>query len=357
MRRIFLTLGLALLTFTLTAATYGPGTTAANYLKIGLGAKAAALGENFTAGADDSSAVYWNTAGLGSVRAARVDFMQLNWLAGISAKTVFGAYPLSDKDTLGAYMLMLDTPQDKEMVYISSDENGGGGTDGTETGSKFKSAISVLNLGYSRIISRKLDAGLGLKVINEDLAGDQATGLALDAGIIYKDLLPSLKLGLTVQNIGLKALRPDEEFPLTLAGGAEYSLLLWRNKLNLLADVRLPNDNAPRLGLGVEYWLGNILAGRVGYNTFSQLSLGLGLSFAGLAADYAYVPMGELGVTHRISVGYSFDALQRTARPAEAAAEKIQFNESQQPEPFAALTEIPQGAGSNSADVLSQFDF
>ncbi|MDR2432074.1 MAG: UPF0164 family protein, partial [Candidatus Margulisbacteria bacterium] len=116
MRRSFLVLILCLLAFMMTAATNGPGTTAANYLKIGLGAKAAGLGESFTAAADDTSAVYWNTAGLSSLKATRVDFMQLNWLAGISAKTVFGAYPLSEKDTLGAYVLLLDTPQDKETV-------------------------------------------------------------------------------------------------------------------------------------------------------------------------------------------------------------------------------------------------
>jgi hypothetical protein len=311
MRKLLLIFLVIFLHSSVFAAVNGPGTTGANYLKIGLGAKAAALGESYTAAADDTSSIYWNTAGLSAVRNPRVDFMQLNWLAGISAKTIFGAMPLSEKDTFGAYIMMLDTPKDKETVY------GGNTKSYRETGKNFNSAISVLNLGYSRIISRTLDAGIGLKVISEDLAGEKADGLALDAGLIYKDLIPNLKLGLNVQNIGLKNLRPEEELPMTIALGAEYSTIFLWNKLNLLLDAKLPNDNDPRFGVGAEYWLGQYFAGRVGYNTFSQISLGLGVAFANFNADYAYVPIDELGVTHRISVGYTFGFYKQPENPRQ----------------------------------------
>ncbi|MDR1323567.1 MAG: PorV/PorQ family protein [Candidatus Margulisbacteria bacterium] len=321
MRKLLLIFLVVFLQSSLFAAVNGPGTTGANYLKIGLGAKAAALGESYTAAADDTSSIYWNTAGLSAVRNPRVDFMQLNWLAGISAKTIFGAAPLSDKDTFGAYIMMLDTPKDKETVYAG----GGSLTQYEETGKNFNSAISVLNLGYSRIISRSLDAGIGLKMISEDLAGEKADGLALDAGLIYKDLIPNLKLGLNVQNIGLKNLRPEEELPMTIALGAEYSTIFLWNKLSLLLDAKLPNDNDPRFGVGAEYWLGQYFAGRIGYNTFNQMSLGLGVAFANFNADYAYVPIDDLGVTHRISVGYTFGIYKQpenSRQELQADAEK-----------------------------------
>ncbi|GBR75877.1 hypothetical protein NO2_0508 [Candidatus Termititenax persephonae] len=310
MRSIFLTTILAsiILVNSLGAAVNGPGTTAANYLKIGLGAKAVALGENFTAGSEDTSSIYWNTAGLSSIKNARVDFMQLNWLAGISAKTIFGAAPLTEKDTLGVYLMMLDTPQDTVTTFAPDGSNSYHKTD-----DKFKSAISVLNLAYSRVISTALNVGLGLKIISEDLAGEQAGGAALDAGIIYKDLLPSLTLGASLQNLGLKQLRQDEEYPTQLSLGASYALSVFRNRLNLLADVKIPNDNDLRFGVGAEYWLGNFFAGRAGYNTFSKFSLGLGVALSSLAADYAYVPMGDLGVTHRISLGYTFGLSKKSA--------------------------------------------
>src|SRR3982751_1643689 len=41
-----------------------PGTTAADLLNIGVGARAIGMGEAFVAQADDSSSLYWNPAGL-----------------------------------------------------------------------------------------------------------------------------------------------------------------------------------------------------------------------------------------------------------------------------------------------------
>jgi hemolysin activation/secretion protein len=60
-----------------------------------------------------------------------------------------------------------------------------------------------------------------------------------------------------------------------------------------------------------------MVAGRLGYNTQSQdtgglhgLSMGLGLMYTDYAMnyslDYAFVPYGELGNTHRISFGIKF---------------------------------------------------
>ena len=43
------------------------GTTIANFLKIGVGPRAVAMGSAFSAVANDASAVYWNPAGIISV--------------------------------------------------------------------------------------------------------------------------------------------------------------------------------------------------------------------------------------------------------------------------------------------------
>ncbi|GBR77521.1 hypothetical protein RDn1_180 [Candidatus Termititenax dinenymphae] len=343
MRKLLVTIFAGvLLTNAVLAAVNGPGTTAANYLKIGLGAKAVALGENFTAGTDDTSSIYWNTAGLSSVKNTRVDFMQLNWLAGISAKTIFGALPLSERDTLGASVLMLDTPQDKETTFAPD-----GSSTWYETGDKFKSAISVFNLGYSRAISNSFHAGLGIKLINEDLAGDKTDGAALDAGIIYEGLLlPELTLGVSLQNLGLKQLRPDEEFPTQFSLGFNYTTVLFRNILNILTDVKIPNDNEPRFGVGAEYWLGQYFAARFGFNTFSQFSIGLGVAFSSLAADYAYVPMGELGITHRISLGYTFGLPKKSANTAKQSVPEKQKQ-----------ADVIDLSKDSASDLFTKFDF
>ena len=50
--------------FSIKASAGGVGTTSANFLKIDVGARAAAMGGAFTALADDGSSLYWNPAGI-----------------------------------------------------------------------------------------------------------------------------------------------------------------------------------------------------------------------------------------------------------------------------------------------------
>jgi len=46
----------------------GEGTTGAQFLKLGIGARPAALGESFTGVADDINSLYWNPAGLAEIQ-------------------------------------------------------------------------------------------------------------------------------------------------------------------------------------------------------------------------------------------------------------------------------------------------
>lgn len=300
-------------------AAGGVGTTGANYLKIGLGAKATALGENFTALSDDASATYWNAAGLTSMKKTRFDFMQLNWVAGISAKSFFGVYPLSENDYIGGYAFMLDTPQDKETRYAEGDL-----IEYDETGKVFKSEVAVYNFSYARLLSEQISFGLSVKSIDENLAGTKAKGLGIDVGVLYRDLFPQTTFGVAVQNVAGVKLRTDEDLPRIFSVGALYTTELWANRLNLVGDIKMPNDNSMRYGAGAEYWIANIVAGRIGYNSFSQISLGLGVAFKDIFADYAYVPLGDLGITHRIAVGYAFDVtLPKTTLPVPEVQQPV----------------------------------
>ncbi len=54
-------------------------TTSAQFLKIGVGARAASLGESFVAIADDASSLYWNPAGITLAPDRSIYFARTKW--------------------------------------------------------------------------------------------------------------------------------------------------------------------------------------------------------------------------------------------------------------------------------------
>ena len=55
------------------------GTSSGTFLKIGVGARATALGESFVAVANDPSAIYWNPAGLASLQRQEMMLSHVEW--------------------------------------------------------------------------------------------------------------------------------------------------------------------------------------------------------------------------------------------------------------------------------------
>src|SRR5512143_2302252 len=67
------------------------GTSGAQFLKLGAGARAAAMGDAQVACVDNVDATYWNPAGLADVDGAEISATQNNWLVGSQYQTVAGA--------------------------------------------------------------------------------------------------------------------------------------------------------------------------------------------------------------------------------------------------------------------------
>jgi len=69
------------------------GTTSAQFLKIGVGARAVGLGESFVAVANDPSAVYWNPAGLASLQRQELAISHVGWPGDINYEHVTWVLP------------------------------------------------------------------------------------------------------------------------------------------------------------------------------------------------------------------------------------------------------------------------
>ena len=94
------------------------GTTSAQFLKIGVGARAVSLGGAYVAEATDLSALYWNPAGLSKLRGAAVQFAYTDYLADISYNFAAFGTNLGNMGTLAASIIYLDSG---EMTVRTTD--------------------------------------------------------------------------------------------------------------------------------------------------------------------------------------------------------------------------------------------
>jgi len=291
MRKLLL-INLCLL-LAVSVAQAAAGGTGGNFLLLGGGARGLAMGSAQVALAEDSTAVFWNPAGL-----ARADFPDLNythdqWYVDVNHQYFGVAYP-TDNGTFGGSYSLLD----------SGDIQGYSATGSPE--SVFRTQDSALSFSWARKMNERLSVGVNLKTISESLENTQATSLALDLGVLF-DLTSKVRFGAAVQNVGqsLRFITEQTPLPLTLrAGFSVRNRVFTDDRLNLAADY-VDDSNVPALNFGAEYVFRDLLAVRAGISK-SALRAGVGVKAAYFGLDYAYLSHDDLGAAHQVSLSYSF---------------------------------------------------
>lgn len=290
------------------AATYAAGssekgTSAADFLKVGVGARPMAMGEAYTALADDALALSWNSAGLTRTKRFSAVLAHTSYLESINHEYAAAAvkFPLIGLAVGGA--LQFQTVGD-----LTGRDSGGAETGSVTPGEK------VFTLGAAQSFGL-VSIGLSGKLLKSEIQ-ESADTVAIDAGVMTGPLLGNaLRLGATASNLGgkLKYEETSDPLPVTYRAGAAFTFM---ENLTLSADVVLPRDNDTVFALGGEVLLpvagGWSLAFRGGYNSrltddldgLSGVSAGLGFGVKALQVDYALVPLGDLGLTHRISLSF-----------------------------------------------------
>jgi len=267
----------------------GAGTTAAEFLKIGVGARAAAMGEAFTAVASDGTSLYWNPAGLAEIERAEISAMYNMHFQAINQGYLSLAFPsLGGTAGLGAN-------------YVDMGRIEGRDEYGNPTGN-FRASDIHLFAGYADKF-KNISWGITVGWLRDKIENDTKTTFLGNIGLLYP-LSELFTLGVVAQNIGSKL--GSDPLPLTFKVGAASKL----KALIFALDIAKPQDNEIYYCLGAEWWLRNVLALRVGYKTNQDigqgLTAGIGYKFERICLDYGYVPYGDLGGTHRISLGMKF---------------------------------------------------
>ena len=308
MRKLLL---LSMILLLLPNLSYGQakvGTAGAQFLEIGVSARAVGMGGAFLAISDDASALYYNPAGLVQIEKTELIFSRIDYPAGITYDFFGLAYPsVKLGGTLGLSFYMLNSGDMPLTTYpYPLDE------DPFSSLQTFSAKEYALALSYGASLTDRFSVGLTFKFIDQRYEEAQATGWAADVGTLYDTGFRGFKIAMAISNFGPDLKFIDEDYPLPMNfkfGGSMDMINNGSHKITFGLEGSHPSDNLEKFNGGIEYWYGDALALRVG-NHFENdaggftagCGLKLKLSQVNLSFDYAYHDFGFLTEIHRFSV-------------------------------------------------------
>lgn len=314
------------------------GTRGANFLEIGAGARAQAMGNALTGLASGVTAMYWNPAGISSTEGISAAFSRSNLYQDLDiAHTYAGVLVPMFGGALGINYTRLDSgdiPRTDETHPDRPDQ---------QFGSNFTFEGTAVGLAYGRRLTDRLAIGVGAKVVSEGIQGASAQWWAMDVGTQFNTGLYGLKIGAALTNIGSQSrwngplverfIQVADAFPVSLPvqfatvkhalptafhfsvvsnlAGASDALLAPNTSHSLQAVLELNDgvDTDLMTTIAGEYSYRNIVFLRAGKRWVNEQQAGFrsgsyGLAWGGglkipvfgrhLIFDYAYTNMGEL---------------------------------------------------------------
>jgi hypothetical protein len=276
-----------------------PGDAGALFLRVGMGARGAGMGEAYTAVAEDATSVYWNPAAMAAVLSTNLTLMHNEYFqsvrleqAALTHETKYGTLGLS---FTGMY---LDKIEMRENIP-------------TEVPLGEYSVYDVsFSVAFARYIVPNVSLGIAVKPVYERIGEESAAGVAFDAGIFHVSRIEGLKLAAVVGNIGAPMKFIDEEFALPryikVGGAYERETKSLRGRFLFTLDGVFPNDGDGKQHLGAEYMYNRLLSLRAGYKAgydSQGATFGMGIRYKSLDVDYAYMMIrNDLGDSQRISL-------------------------------------------------------
>ncbi|MBD3183597.1 PorV/PorQ family protein [Candidatus Poribacteria bacterium] len=302
----------------------GTGRTAAQFLSLGGGTRAAGMGDTFTAISGDVISAFWNPGGLGNISDIQMTVSYTNYAAmfgeaseGMYYGLAAFAMPVKDWGVFGSSIQI----QDQGTMLITTDSPEPVGEE--DLGMNWAWALS-----YADQLGDNWLAGVNAKIIRQKLWKESDTAYAADMGIQYVVSAIPLGIGLALQNLGTGIQMTDEyqtqPLPRAMKLGLVFRVIdMPSHRLQLLSDytsfidklseteedsanpdfdaskagvgIHAFKPNNSQQGVGAEYWYSNILGVRVGYKYIpdmpgDHITMGFSIRYSGYQFDYARVP-------------------------------------------------------------------
>ena len=334
------------------------GTTSAEFLLLGAGARGTALGGSFAAIATDVSALYYNPAGVAMIDRPGLMVGTYDYVADTRYSWGGVAFPFSGGSRTIGFQVGTFGFKD-QPIYTEEQPDGTGGT--------YSVNQTFVGATFAQNFSDRFSAGITAKYVDDRLGTVSGSAFAVDFGtnfhaslnnhpVKFSFVLANLGSSLTYTGTGLAGnvqrdplpgedptptlpqqadlLTKDFPLPTTFRVGLAYDVITGEsNRLTVLGDFSQPNNNSPGFAVGSEWQsqkiggsnFGFALRGSYSYTgangldpqtsttalsdeeNLQGLAFGGGLLYGGngngfgLSLDYAYKYLGILGPTNFFS--------------------------------------------------------
>ena len=313
------------------------GTTAAEFLKIGVGPRATGMGGAFVAVSDDASALYWNPAGIAKLDKHEILTSHSRWIGDLDFNYAGAVFNFDKIGHVGFSLTMLNVP--KMLVRTETFQEG--------TGETFDAADYAVGITYAGTVGDRFSIGGTVKYIQQRIWHSKAHAFAVDIGSKFEtDFFGGLVIGANIFNFGTEMkmegrdMRTFVDPDPTIDGNNDqvpvnYETDAWNLPLNFQFGVSLkpidtrmhsllfavdalhPSSNYESINVGGEYGFQQRIYLRGGYEALflddmeAGLSGGLGIHqtlFNGIMAklSYGYKSAGRLGHIHTLSLSLIF---------------------------------------------------
>jgi len=280
-----------------------PGTTGLTFLQLGVGARSLAMGEAYSAIANDPSAMYYNPAAMSLSTSPQLLLMHKSWIQDtktdyIAAQTYAGRF---------RFGVAVNSTGVDNIEYRTQP----GPAEGTFTA---RNAAMGFSTSYS--VNPALAIGATFNYLYEKIFVNDATGYGLNVGALYSGFFDT-RFALSINNLGSMnnldsaATTLPTSFRLGAARTYDMESIAPNSDLTFAAEyVSYTSEHTNHLHFGAELDYEHTFAMRAGYLTgydARSVTAGIGVRYRILTVDYAYAPFSnDLGTTHTFSLGFDF---------------------------------------------------
>lgn len=305
------------------ATEFHLGTTAFQFVKLPVSARGIALGNAYSALVQDSTALYWNPAGLAGLKGLDVQLMYSSYFVDSNYQFLSIGYPVKIKQgdkviDYGSFGLGIKYVSYGEFEYTYPTNYT---SEPDELGDTFTCYDYQIIFGYGKQLTKSFNFGLTFNYLYEKLEEWEADAYSFDLGFTYQnpDFMENVRLSFTAGNMGsnVQYYQKRWEMPVIARYGMFWKFLETPNKfhqfITVLEFVQY-NDAALKSSVGLEYILNQRFILRTGYqagyDAYDNITGGLGLNIpmggANLNLDLAYAPSADLGGVFRMQMGMQF---------------------------------------------------